>query len=90
METREYMKIKPFGILMKSDNVVNHRSLLKVLLNPILRCFGYQLGSYFLNGNFERYEFMRTEIQPNIFRNYYRSLFTCNDYDTVKLNHWLI
>lgn len=33
------------GILYKDDKVVNHRSLLKVLINPILRYFGYYIGS---------------------------------------------
>ena len=33
------------GILYKNGVIVNHRSLLKVLLNPILRKFGYYIGS---------------------------------------------
>lgn len=33
------------GILYKNGKIVNHRSLLKVVLNPILRYFGYYIGS---------------------------------------------
>ena len=33
------------GILYKDGNVVNHRSLLKVLINPILRYLGFYIGS---------------------------------------------
>jgi hypothetical protein len=33
------------GILYKDGKIVNHRSLVKVLLNPILRYFGYYIGS---------------------------------------------
>jgi hypothetical protein len=40
------------GIIWKDGKVTNHRSLLKVLLNPILRCFGWQIGSEFDNNQF--------------------------------------
>lgn len=33
------------GILYKDGKIVNHRSLLKVLINPILRKLGYYIGS---------------------------------------------
>jgi hypothetical protein len=33
------------GILYKDNKIVNHRSLLKVLINPILRYFGFQIGT---------------------------------------------
>lgn len=33
------------GILLKNGIIVNHRSLLKVLFNPILRWLGYFIGS---------------------------------------------
>ena len=39
-------KIK-LGILYKDDKIVNHRSLLKVLVNPILRYFGYCIGTIY-------------------------------------------
>ncbi len=33
------------GVLYKNGKIVNHRSLLKVIMNPILRYFGYYIGS---------------------------------------------
>ena len=39
-------KIK-LGILYKDKKIVNHRSLLKVLINPILRYFGYCIGTLY-------------------------------------------
>jgi len=33
------------GILYKEGKIVNHRSLLKVLINPILRKYGYYIGT---------------------------------------------
>lgn len=39
------------GILLKNNKPVNHRSLTKVLLNPILRSVGFCLGTVFTNEN---------------------------------------
>lgn len=36
------------GIVYKNGKAINHRSLLKVLLNPILRYFGIQIATYFI------------------------------------------
>jgi hypothetical protein len=41
-------KIK-LGILYKDNKIVNHRSLLKVLINPILRYFGLCIGTKIKN-----------------------------------------
>ena len=38
------------GIVYKDGKVINHRSLIKVILNPILRYFGYQIGTLFDDG----------------------------------------
>ena len=38
------------GIIYKDGHVFNHRSLLKVVCNPLLRLFGWQIGSLF-DGN---------------------------------------
>jgi hypothetical protein len=43
------MKKLKLGILYKNNEVVNHRSLLKVLINPILRYFGYCIGTKYIN-----------------------------------------
>ena len=37
------------GILYKDGKVVNHRSVFKVLFNPILRYFGYQIATILNN-----------------------------------------
>jgi len=33
------------GIIYKDGKIINHRSFIKVVFNPILRCFGYYIGS---------------------------------------------
>jgi hypothetical protein len=33
------------GILYKDKKIVNHRSLIKVIFNPILRYFGYHIAT---------------------------------------------
>jgi len=43
------MKKLKLGILYKNNKIVNHRSLLKVLINPILRYFGYYIGTEYEN-----------------------------------------
>lgn len=37
------------GIVHKDNKIINHRSLLKVLLNPVLRYYGYQIATKFEN-----------------------------------------
>jgi hypothetical protein len=39
------MKKLNLGILYKDNKIVNHRSLIKVILNPILRYFGYHIAT---------------------------------------------
>lgn len=40
------------GIIYKNNKVCNHRSLLKTLLNPFLRMFGFQIATlYYENKN---------------------------------------
>ncbi len=38
------------GVLYHDGKIVNHRPLLKVLLNPILRMFGICIGTNFKDG----------------------------------------
>jgi len=38
------------GIIYKDNKIINHRSLLKVLLNPFLRCVGLYIGTIYDNG----------------------------------------
>ena len=35
------------GIVYKDNKIINHRSLLKVLLNPFLRCVGLYIGTIY-------------------------------------------
>ncbi|MFA5767760.1 MAG: hypothetical protein WC919_07630 [Candidatus Paceibacterota bacterium] len=48
------------GIVWKNGQIINHRSLLKVLCNPLLRCFGWQIASLFNEDKFIRYTMMPT------------------------------
>lgn len=46
------------GIICKDDKIINHRSLLKVLLNPFLRYFGFQISTLY-NHNTNELGFIR-------------------------------
>jgi hypothetical protein len=55
------------GLLYKDGNVVNHRSLLKVIINPILRYFGLCIGTNLEdNGYLGFYSLMKCEKSKNI------------------------
>ena len=68
------------GILYKDNKIVNHRSLLKVFINPILRYFGYQFGTVFLlNGILGKVKLAKCKPTNNIkydFKDYHH-------YDTI-------
>jgi hypothetical protein len=51
------MNFLKLGILYNNEIIINHRSLPKVILNPILRYFGFFIGSEFQNNKFIRYNF---------------------------------
>lgn len=57
MKLIKKMKLR---ILYKDDKIVNHRSLLKVL-NPILRYFGYCIGTEYENEKLGRIRLMKQE-----------------------------
>ena len=76
-------KIKPLGLLLKDGKGVNHRSLTKIVLNPILRMFSIELGSKFIDNKFQNYIIKKCSRKLNIIKNYYDSIFTCNEYDEV-------
>ena len=48
------------GIIWKNGEIINHRSLLKILFNPILRCFGWQIASEFDENKFVKYTMTRS------------------------------
>ena len=54
------MKMK-LGILYKDNKIVNHRSLLKVLINPILRYFGYCIGTEYENEKLGKLRLIKQE-----------------------------
>ena len=42
------------GVIWKNGQIINHRSLLKVVFNPLLRLFGFQFSTQFKNNNLGR------------------------------------
>lgn len=77
------------GILYKHDHVVNHRSLFKVLLNPILRHFGYCFGTILHDdGSLGGYKIMNCN-RRSLFRHGW-NLNDHNDFDRLEKRRWLI
>lgn len=68
-------------------NPCNHRSILKILLNPLLRVFGFQINSLSSDGkNITGIELMKLkERYPNIIENYKKSIFYELDEKTMIL-----
>ncbi len=67
------------GILYKDGKIVNHRSFIKVLFNPILRYFGYYIGTVCENEELRGIQFKRGQRTKTIiydFKSY-------NDYDKI-------
>ncbi len=56
------------GIVYKDGKIINHRSLLKIIFNPILRYFGWCIGSLFdENNNFIRLTIFKCTPNNKIF-----------------------
>jgi hypothetical protein len=51
------------GIVYKGEYIINHRCLLKIVLNPCLAPFGCVLGSLFVDDEFISYRFGRCDKQ---------------------------
>jgi hypothetical protein len=51
------------GIIWKNGQIINHRSLLKVICNPVLRCVGWQISSVFDKNEFIGYNLTRCPRQ---------------------------
>lgn len=75
--------MKPLGILLLQGKPVNHRSLLKLFLNPLLRVFKREIASYILDKQFKGYELRKCPRKINIFTSYYSNWNNCNEYDEV-------
>lgn len=73
------------GILYKDGKIVNHRSLLKVLLNPILRYFGYYIGTICIDEKLKGIKIQKGQKSKSI-----KYDFSCNDHDTIIKKRILI
>lgn len=49
------------GLVYRNGQIINHRCLLKVLLNPILRVFGREIGSVIVNEKVNRYKWCKCD-----------------------------
>lgn len=54
------------GIVYKDNKIINHRSLLKVLLNPFLRCMGLYIGTPYIDGQLKGIRVAKCERTPKI------------------------
>jgi len=54
------------GIVYKDNKIINHRSLLKVLLNPFLRCIGLYIGTLYMDGQLKGIRLNRGTKTPKI------------------------
>ena len=76
-------KLLKLGIIYKDNKVINHRSLMKVLVNPILAPFGYCISSLFDDKDiFVEYRLVECEKESFIKR-FCRAFFYKADYDKI-------
>jgi len=54
------------GIIYKDGKIINHRSLLKIVFNPLLRLFGWQIATRFDNEQLGGVVLMKC---PRVWRN---------------------
>lgn len=73
------------GIVYKDRKVINHRSALKVFLNPFLRVLGLQIGTYFDNKRPKGIRLMKCPPQINITFSYDVE----SPYRIVKKRTWI-
>lgn len=66
------------GILYKNNEIVNHRSLSKIIFNPILRYFGYYIGSIFENNKLIEYKLSKCIKSKTI-----KYTLETNEFDTI-------
>jgi hypothetical protein len=69
------LKFLKLGVIKRNGYAINHRTLKKIFLNPILRVFGFEICSIFNENNFEKFEIFKCKRELNIFKNYYHSIF---------------
>jgi len=67
------------GILYKNNKIVNHRSLLKVFINPILRYFGYYIATNCENNKLSNIKIIKQKRSKTIKWNFN----SYNDFDKI-------
>ena len=68
------------GILYKDGKIVSHRSIIKVLLNPILRYFGYHIVTIVTD---DRTCIVKITLNKTFKSTYIKWSLDCVDYDTI-------
>lgn len=72
------------GIIKKDGRVINHRSLLKVILNPVLRVFGRCIATYFDEFNRPHgLTLIKCKPKFNLWASYVDSMWYSRDYDQI-------
>ena len=74
------------GIVYKNGVVINHRSLLKVIINPFLRYIGFCIGTLYSNDKLKRP--VLTTCQRQYKNPFYYSYDT--DYDRIEKKRMFI
>jgi hypothetical protein len=74
------------GILYKNGEIVNHRSLIKVLLNPILRYFGLYIGTNCINNELYGIKLLNCKRSTKMFWDFNNH----NNYDIIIKKRILI
>ena len=65
------VKTFKLGIFMNQEKLVNHRSLIKIIFNPIFRLFGFNIltiVNYSLNKHNEGYDYYTLEIKSTHYK----------------------
>lgn len=58
------------GIVYKNGEIINHRSLVKVLLNPVFRYFGFCIGTVVDKGKVGTIKFIKCDREKIRWKNY--------------------
>ena len=74
------------GIVYKDNKIINHRSLLKVLLNPFLRRIGLYIGTLYIDGQLKGIRLNRGIRTPKIIWSFNYNV----DYDYIVKKRILI
>lgn len=82
------------GIIKSNNNneIINHRSLFKIIVNPFLRYFfGKFLVTKAYNNKIGFYEIRETEIKKSLKEELKRSwIYQLNGNQTIEFKRWLI